>query len=175
VWTASGALANVNTLLAGVLFNPSANFNSMLNIGTSVSDGQATPITGSKLLNGIAVNDAPTLNAISNPAAIPVNSGQRTVNIAGIGPGVGDPVQTLNVSAVSNNVGLIPNPSVTYTSPNATGSLSFTPVAGQSGTATITVTVTDNGGTANGGVNQFSRSFSQQVMGAGMIFANGFE
>jgi len=175
VWTASGALASVNTLLAGVVFNPAANFNSMLNIATSVSDGIAAPITGSKLLNGMAVNDAPTLNVISNPAAIPVNSGQRIVNLDGIGPGIGDPVQILSVSAVSSNPGLIPNPAVTYTSPNATGSLSYTPVAGQSGTAMITVTVSDNGGTANGGVNQSTRSFSQQVMTAGTIFANGFE
>jgi len=35
---------------------------------------------------------------------------------------------------------------VTYTSPNATGSLSYTPVAGQGGTAVITVKVMDNGG-----------------------------
>src|SRR4029450_3340030 len=41
------------------------------------------------------------------------------------------------------NAALIPNPSVTYLSPSATGSLTFTPVAGQSGTAIVTVTVFD--------------------------------
>ena len=40
---------------------------------------------------------------------------------------------------------LIPNPTVTYTSPNATGSLAYTPVANAYGTAIITVTVTDAG------------------------------
>jgi Domain of unknown function (DUF4347) len=39
VWTASGALADVNTLLAGVTFNPALNYNSTFTIATSVSDG----------------------------------------------------------------------------------------------------------------------------------------
>jgi hypothetical protein len=30
VWTASGTLSDVNTLLAGVIFTPSANFNDAL-------------------------------------------------------------------------------------------------------------------------------------------------
>ena len=75
----------------------------------------------------------------------------------------GSESQTLTVTATSSNPGLIPNPTVTYTSPNATGSLTYTPVANASGTATITVTVTDNGGTANGGVNTFSRTFTVTV------------
>ncbi len=53
---------------------------------------------------------------------------------------------------------MIPNPAVTYTSPNTTGTLTYTPVPGNTGTATITVTVMDNGGTANGGVNTFTRN-----------------
>jgi len=48
---------------------------------------------------------------------------------------------------------------VNYTNPNTTGSLSFTPVANISGSATITVTVKDNGGTANGGVDTFVMTF----------------
>ena len=47
-----------------------------------------------------------------------------------------------------------------YTSNNTTGSLSYTPVANANGTAQITVTVQDNGGTANGGVDTFSHSFT---------------
>ena len=68
-WTATGALANVNVLLAGVTFNPAFNFNAGFNIATSVSDGAAPPITGSKAMTGIAVNDPPTatnLNAAQN-------------------------------------------------------------------------------------------------------------
>ena len=75
-----------------------------------------------------AVNDAPTLDAIADPAAIDEDAAQQTVNLAGISAGGGES-QTLQVTATSNNTGLIPNPTVTYTSPNATGSLAYTPVA----------------------------------------------
>jgi len=60
VWTASGALADVNILLAGVTFVPTLNFNGNFTIATSVSDGVNPAITGTKAVTGIAVNDAPT-------------------------------------------------------------------------------------------------------------------
>jgi hypothetical protein len=69
VWTASGPMADVNALLAGVTFNPSPNYNSTFNIATSVTDGLTT-ITGSKAMTGIAVNSPPTgLPTISGTAA----------------------------------------------------------------------------------------------------------
>jgi hypothetical protein len=113
-------------------------------------------------VNVTPVNDAPTLNAIADPAAILEDSTQQAVNLAGISAGPGE-TQTLTVTATSSNPGLIPNPSVNYTSPNATGSLAYSPIANQSGSAVITVTVTDNGGTANGGVNSFVRTFTVNV------------
>ncbi|MFV2065460.1 MAG: DUF4347 domain-containing protein, partial [Pirellulales bacterium] len=58
-WTASGAIADVNTLLAGVTFTPTLNYNSDLTIATSVDDGVAPAITGVKNVTGTAVNDAP--------------------------------------------------------------------------------------------------------------------
>ncbi|RKZ84005.1 MAG: hypothetical protein DRQ39_08835, partial [Gammaproteobacteria bacterium] len=60
VWTASGAKDDVNTLLAGVTFTPTANYNSNFNILTSVDDSVAAAITGTKVMTGTAVNDAPT-------------------------------------------------------------------------------------------------------------------
>ena len=60
VWSASGAIADVNVLLAGVSFTPAANYNSNFTVVTNVDDGVATALTGSKLFTGIAVNDAPT-------------------------------------------------------------------------------------------------------------------
>src|SRR5207247_10573261 len=51
VWSASGAVADVNTLLAGVSFTPTLNYNSNFTIATSVSDGVAAA-TGSKNVTG---------------------------------------------------------------------------------------------------------------------------
>ena len=70
VWTASGAIADVNALLAGVTFTPAANFNGNFSIATSVSDGVAPAITGTKAFTGTAVNAAPT---ISNLAVSPTS------------------------------------------------------------------------------------------------------
>ena len=66
VWSASGAMSDVNTLLAGVSFNPALNYNSNFSIATSVSDGTST-ISGTKNLTGIAVDDAPTATNLSAP------------------------------------------------------------------------------------------------------------
>ena len=89
------------------------------------------------------VNDDPTLDAISD-LTIDEDAAQQTINLAGITAGP-DESQSLRVTASSDNTDVIPDPTVTYTSGESTGSLSFTPVANQSGTATITVTVEDAG------------------------------
>jgi hypothetical protein len=104
------------------------------------------------------VNQAPTLNALAN-VSISENASVQTVNLSGISSGAANESQTLTVTATSSKTSLIPNPSVTYTSPNATGSLSFTPVANQFGSATVTVTVND-GGTSN---NVVTRTFTVAV------------
>ena len=63
VWTAAGAIADVNTLLAGLTFTPTADYNANFTIATSVSDGVAPALTGTKAITGTPVNDAPTVSA----------------------------------------------------------------------------------------------------------------
>jgi hypothetical protein len=104
------------------------------------------------------VNQVPTLNALAN-VTLNENAGLQTVNLAGITSGASNESQTLTVTTSSSNPGLIPAPAVSYTSPNATGSITFTPVAYGFGSATITVTVND-GGTSN---NIVSRTFAVTV------------
>jgi hypothetical protein len=128
---------------------------------TIAVDGLAVT-TMSFVLTVNAVNDAPALNAIATPATITEDAAAQTVSLSGITAGGGES-QTLTVTATSNNLALIPNPTVTYVSPNPTGSLTYTPVAGASGMAVITVTVRDNGGTASGGVDTVTRIFTVVV------------
>jgi Ca2+-binding RTX toxin-like protein len=127
-----------------------------------VSDGNLSD-TQTIAVSVTNVNEAPTLNPIASPAAILAGAGQQTINLSGISAGLGES-QTLTVTATSSNPSLIPDPTVNYASPNATGSLSYTPVADQTGTAVITVTVRDNGGTANGGVDAITRTFTVTVL-----------
>src|SRR5204863_1422879 len=94
--------------------------------------------------------------------AILEDAAQQTVNLAGISAGPFE-TQVLTVTATSSNPGLIPNPTVTYASPNGTGSLAYRPVANHSGTAVITVKVQDDGGTANNGVDTITRTFTVAV------------
>ena len=106
----------------------------------------------------LAVTPAPpTLDPIANQT-VAENAGAQVVNLTSISPGAGNSGQTLTVSAVSSNPALIPNPTVAYASPNSTGTLTFTPAAGQFGTAVITVTVSETGETATA-----TRSFTVTV------------
>jgi len=86
-------------------------------------------------------------------------AGLQTVSLSGISTGATNEVQTLTVTASSSNPALIPNPTVTYTSPNSTGTLAFTPAAAAGGSATITVTVND-GDASN---NTVTRTFAVTV------------
>lgn len=90
-----------------------------------------------------AVNKQPTIAAIGN-ITVSENDGEQVVQLTGISAGYGD-VQPLRVTAVSRDAIILADPVVTYSSPQGTGSLSFTPVPGQTGTVTIDVTVEDGG------------------------------
>jgi hypothetical protein len=107
------------------------------------------------------VNDAPTIDTPSN-LTINENAGQQTVNLTGIAAGGGE-TQNLTVTASSNNTALTGSVNVTYTSPNSTGTLTFTPTANTFGMATITVKLKDDGGTQNGGVDTTPVQFTVTV------------
>ncbi len=140
-------------------FTPVANASGTALITVTVNDGGLSNniTTRTFTVTVIPVNDPPTLESIAD-RTINEDAGVQTVNLTGISAGGGE-TQTLTVTAISGNTSLIPNPTVTYTSPNATGSLSFTPVADASGTALITVTVND-GGLSN---NITTRTFTVTV------------
>jgi hypothetical protein len=151
--------ANTNGTLT---FTPVANANGSALITVTVNDGGATnsTITRTFTVTVNAVNDAPTLNAL-NSVTINEDAGQQTVNLSGIGSGASNESQPLTVTATSGNTAVVPNPTVTYTSANTTGTLAFTPVASASGSALITVTVSD-GGTTNSSI---TRTFTVTVSG----------
>ena len=165
--TGTATIAQYQAALRSVTyFNSSTNPTPLTRQVTfTVDDGATVNNLGSasRTINITPVNIAPTLNPIPNPAPIFENSGVQTIDLSGITAGGGQ-AQTITIAALSNNTGLIPTPTVPYTSPNTSGSLSFTPMANVSGTATITVTVTDNGGTLNGGVATVSQTFTVTVL-----------
>ena len=141
-------------------FTPVASASGSAIITVSVNDGGASNniVSRSFTVTVNPVNQPPTLNALAN-ITINANAGPQTVNLSGISSGAINEAQTLAVTATSSSPGIVPNPTVTYTSPNAVGSIRFTPVTSASGSATLTVTVND-GGASN---NIVSRSFTVTV------------
>ncbi|MCA9212723.1 MAG: DUF4347 domain-containing protein, partial [Planctomycetales bacterium] len=153
----SGPAVDTNGTLS---FTPAADANGVVAFDIFVRDnggtgngGTDTSATLSYTITINAVNDAPSFSA-SNPTTVNEDSGAQTISGWASGFSAGpsnESTQTLvsyNVSNVSNAALFSVQPGV-----NASGDLSFTPAADQFGTSTFDVTVTDNGGTANGGID----------------------
>lgn len=87
----------------------------------TISDGGLTA-TARVTVTINPVNDAPTLNAIAN-IMLETSAPQQTIALTGIGQGAPYENQSLSITAQSTNTALIPNPIVTYASPNVTGML----------------------------------------------------
>jgi hypothetical protein len=148
----------LNGTAPNLTYLPNANFSGTDTFVFQVSDGLSNSGPASVSITVNAVNDSPTLVPPSN-ISINEDAAPHVINLAGIGAGAANESQTLTLSAASSNTGLIPNPTITYSSPNTTGSLSFVPVANANGSSTITVTVND-GQSLN---NSFTCSFTVVV------------
>jgi uncharacterized repeat protein (TIGR01451 family) len=158
-------LPNANITFAGsggsrtVMVVPAPNQFGTTLVTLTVTDADGGSASDTFLLTVNPVNDPPTLAAIS-PLNINEDFGTTVVTLTGLGTGANNELQTLTLTATSSQPSLIPHPTVSYTSPNATGTLSFAPVADSNGLATITVTVND-GGPSN---NIVTRTFNVTVM-----------
>jgi subtilisin-like proprotein convertase family protein len=146
---------NANIVFGGsgasrtVTVTPVANQNGSCTISINVSDGTSTT-NDTFILTVNPVNDAPSFTKGANQVAS-ISGGAR--NIVGwataLSAGPADEAgQTLTFLVTNYNNALFSvQPAV-----SSTGTLSFTPSA-TTGSATVSVSVQDSGGTANGGVN----------------------
>jgi VCBS repeat-containing protein len=151
-----------------VTVTPLANQSGTAIITVTVSDGLLTA-TDTFLLTVNVVNDAPTISNISDQTII------QDTNTGAIVFTIGD-VETaaasLTVSGSSSNPSLVPLGNIIFGGSGTSRTVIVTPAAGQIGTATITVTVSD-------GVLTASDTFLLTVNPAGggptYLFAEGFE
>ena len=138
---------NANVVVGGsganrtVTVTPATNRFGTTIITVSVSDGSATA-SDTFTLTVTPVNDPPTLNPLNNLELLK-NAGLQMVNLSGISSGADNENQVLSVTAAADPPGLLTNLVVSYTSPGATGSLTFTTVSNAVGSAVVTVTVDD--------------------------------
>jgi len=140
---------------------------------SGISNIQISPIDDSGLFNDVSatfkltvnpVNDAPTLDAIGD-VTIENDEQQHVVDLNGISEGAPNETdQLLSFTVTTDNDALFDGElTVDHTEGEAEGQLLFTPASGASGSATVTVTVSDDGGTANGGVDEFTQQFEITV------------
>ena len=147
-----------------ITYTPAANYSGGDSYMYKITDAAEVTSTATVTMTVTWVNQQPTLHvSIVNIAQ---DAGAQSVSLTGISAGPNDPTQTLTVTVLSNDnptLILLPLVPVSYISPNATGTLNFTPATGQSGTANITVQVQDNGLTANGGHDTTTQTFTITV------------
>ncbi|MCA9035403.1 MAG: hypothetical protein KDA91_09740 [Planctomycetaceae bacterium] len=111
--------------------------------GDLLTPGDNNRRTRTFLVVVTAVNDAPTIDSLSD-VTIREDAPQQTVTLNGISAGGGE-TQPIRITVTSSNPSLIPSPSVSYTSANTSGSISYKPVALKSGASLLTVRVEDGG------------------------------
>ena len=129
-------------------YQPAANGNGTATITVTANDGQTQNATSARTftITVNAVNDVPTISNVAD---------QMTAGGTAVGPlavTIGD-VETaaasLSLSRTSSNPVLVPLGNIVFGGAGAARTVKVTPAAGQSGSATITLTVSDGSLTAS--------------------------
>lgn len=106
------------------------------------------------------VNEVPTIAAISNQV-ICYDNEQHSVMLSGISAGP-EASQSVSLKVSSSNTNLFSQLTVNPKS-NGSAELKYRVKEGETGTATVHVTVLDNGGSENNGIDNYTRSFTITV------------
>ena len=132
-------------------YSPAADYFGADSFTVTVSDGNGGNVTATVNVTVTPVNDAPSFKgggnlSVCGNAAVQII--QNWATSISTGP-VNESGQSLFFVVSNNNNSIFTvQPSV-----NSAGILSFTPALNQTGTATVSVQIKDNGGTLNGGMD----------------------
>ncbi len=122
-----------------VVLTPEPEASGLTTITLTVSDGELSAVT-SFLLTVDAVNDPPVISAIAN---LTINMDTSTGSLAFTVDDVDDVAEDLSVTAVSSNQALLPDANLTLGGAGVDRTITALPAAGATGTATLTLTVSD--------------------------------
>jgi len=135
---------------------PERNWNGTVGFGYRVCDVDGECASGSVAIQVDPVNDAPDFELI---AAVTVSEDAAATTLANFASSVvGGPTDESGQSVSFSVVAADPTLFSTVPSVDAAGTLTFVAAPNTSGETSIVVTATDDGGTANGGVDRRSNS-----------------
>ncbi|MEQ9425559.1 MAG: BspA family leucine-rich repeat surface protein, partial [Cyclobacteriaceae bacterium] len=144
--------AAINNTTDTLSFAYTANESGIAEIIVQAMDSQGLTAQDTVNINVNPVNDVPVFVKGANQV-VDENSGAQTVNgwATGISVGAGDEAsQALNFNIFTDNDDLF---SVLPAVDPSTGNLTFTPAADSFGVSNITISLSDDGGTTNGGID----------------------
>jgi hypothetical protein len=136
-------------------------------LGTTLETWKATEQSGkisyaSFSVTVLTYNAAPTINGVAD-MVISEDAPAFEVPLSGIGYGNDCVPQQIVFLEVTNSNPLLLSVTQEYVNGAATGKLKIIPLADKNGEATITLTLKDNGGIANGGVDTTVKTFKITV------------
>jgi hypothetical protein len=145
--------------------NPVANLSGTSTITVTVNGANSQSMTDTFVLSVNSVNDAPSFTRGADQTVNEDAAAQTVPNWAtSISAGPADESgQTLTFNVTNNT-----NPGLFSAQPaiSPTGTLTYTPAANANGSATITIVLMDNGGTANSGQDtSAAQSFTMNLTG----------
>jgi hypothetical protein len=141
-----------------VTYHPDAEYNGLDAFTYTVSDGQGGTDTASVTVTVDPVNDAPSLTLDSGPTVDEdfSNAAQGFVSLPQFADGDPGPPDENGTQAVDFVVDEFSNPSLFASGPdiNPNGTLRFKLAPNANGTSTVTAHAVDDGGTADGGIDE---------------------
>ncbi|HEX8409197.1 MAG TPA: tandem-95 repeat protein [Thermoanaerobaculia bacterium] len=146
-----GPVISTGPTSATVDYTPNLNYNGGDSFVFRANDGNGGTDDATATITIAPVNDAPSFQAGPTVSSLEDSGAQTYANWAtSVSGGPADESgQTVTFTVTnSNNALFAVQPALT-----SNGTLTFTPAANAYGSATITITAQDNGGTANGGVD----------------------
>ncbi len=141
----------INTTSASLIYTPNVDFVGNDSFTYVANDGQANSAPATVSITVDPVNDAPTFTSGGDVTVLEDSAAYSMLWATAIAAGPTDE----NAQSTSFNIVSVTNSTLFSSAPvvDVAGNLSFTPAADAAGTATVTINIMDDGGTANGGVD----------------------
>lgn len=113
-------------------------------------------------INISPINDPPIFNLLDNIQIY--EDSETTLDLTGIQPGPWESDQQIIMSVKSNNTDILPHPELSYNSPDTAAVLTFSTIPNIFGSSSITITMSDNGGTDFGGKDSTSYTIPVEII-----------